>query len=396
MSANLSSSQSADRHFAGEATWHVFDVRAIWIREFVSELARSVPAVAWRPRSVWLPPALKPGSGEVATEEFGANVISFPIQRGFSHPFIQALFRTGQTLASRAARRARYVKSTPLLCTMPHYAPLAEHWPGPVIYYVTDLFKAYGEPPGRIVGYERRMCRRARLVCPNSSRIADYLVSETGCDPKKIEIVPNATRESNVASHPIIEPQSLPHECAHLKRPIAGVIGNMAANIDWVLLEKAVDRTGWLTWLFIGPYSMAVPDTSQRQARQRLLNYGGRVVFAGERPYQSLAGYARAIDVAILPYLKREPTYSGSSTRFYEHLAACRPMLATRAFHEIEAKKDVLQYIDTAEQLDALLLELSAREFTDGREQARWQASRYETWNARARTLLSAFRHRVN
>ena len=35
-----------------------------------------------------------------------------------------------------------------------------------------------------------------------------------------------------------------------------------------------------------------------------------------------LAAYARAFDVAVLPYRRVEPTYSGSSTRFYEHLAA--------------------------------------------------------------------------
>jgi hypothetical protein len=39
-----------------------------------------------------------------------------------------------------------------------------------------------------------------------------------------------------------------------------------------------------------------------------------------------------------------------------------------------------------------LLLALRRNGFKDGREQARWLASRHETWSVRARTVLRAFK----
>ena len=69
---------------------------------------------------------------------------------------------------------------------------------------------------------------------------------------------------------------------------------------------------------------MAVDEGEQRQAREELLGMGGRVRFVGSKHYGDLKYYARALDVAVLPYRMREPTFSGSSTRFYEHQAACR------------------------------------------------------------------------
>ena len=71
----------------------------------------------------------------------------------------------------------------------------------------------------------------------------------------------------------------LPPVLEGLSRPVAGIIGNLAANLDW------------------------------------------------------------EFDVAILPYRFGEPNYSGSATRFYEHLAACRPMLATPNVAELQTKQ---------------------------------------------------------
>jgi hypothetical protein len=71
---------------------------------------------------------------------------------------------------SPAARRP-----APLICTAPFFAPLAERWPGPVIYYSLDYTYAYqGLRPRQVLALDRRLCRTARLVCPVSVRIAGY------------------------------------------------------------------------------------------------------------------------------------------------------------------------------------------------------------------------------
>ena len=91
-----------------------------------------------------------------------------------------------------------------------------------------------------------------------------------------------------------------------------------------------------------------------------------------------------------MPYRKQEPTYSGSATRFYEHLAACRPILSTRGFHELLTKEPLLRLIDRGAEIAAAVDELRSRGFCDGAEELRWRASREGTWRVRARDLLSA------
>jgi hypothetical protein len=234
------------------------------------------------------------------------------------------------------------------------------------------------------------MCRAADLVCPNSHRIAQYLKMDADCPPNKIAIIPNATRASNLLPEPALKPAALPHDIADLPRPVAGVLGNLANNIDWLLLRDVITQTPWLSWAFIGPTEMPVLDPEQEQARAALMAHGGRVRFAGYKPYGSLRDYARAFDVAVLPYTKVEPTYSGSSTRFYEHLATSRPILATRGFEELLHKEPLLTLIDTPSEIVAALGSLRDADFSDGHEELRWRASQHGTWEARASAMTDA------
>jgi glycosyltransferase involved in cell wall biosynthesis len=139
---------------------------------------------------------------------------------------------------------------------------------------------------------------------------------------------------------------------------------------------------------------MSVPEPEQARARASLLAQQGRGRFTGYKPYGHLRDYARAFDVAILPYRKREPTFSGSSTRFYEHLATCRPMLATRGFEELLHKEPLLTLTDSTEEMVKALESLNAARFGDGFEDARWKASHSETWEARASAMKEAINQR--
>ncbi len=375
-----------------EQPWHYVQISDALDEEFVAALSRSVPVTAWRPRmSGW---ALLGNSQaeEVAepTGEPGLSQWSFPLQRGYARPPISWLARSGANLKTRLLRRTREPATTPLVCSTPYHAPLAEVWPGPVVYYLTDLIKAYaGADADQVRGLDRRMCAAARLVCPNSTRLADYLRDECGCEATKIHVLPNATRAVNLVEAPLFAAGPLPADAADMARPIAGVIGNMGGNVDWLLLRELVEAAPEFSWLMVGPVKSDVDDPSEHAARESLLKMGGRVRFVGRKPYGELAAYARGFDVAVLPYKKREPTFSGSSTRFYEHLAATRPIVATRGFEELLHKEPLLRLIDTAEEGMAVLRDLEWRGFEDGQTAARWQASRDGTWERRAETMVA-------
>ncbi len=370
--------------------WHVLDVRAIWIKEFAAALAAQAPTLGWCPQ-ISGTGVFRNYEEETVSVDPPLQIRNFPLQRGFAKFPVNLIAGEANRIKRRLLARTENVNESVLVCSSPHYAPIAETWPGRVVYYVTDFFPAYGDDREFIAALDRRMCRAADVVCPNSERIADYLMREADCNSAKIRIVPNATRTENLLSAPSSSASvEVPQELGGLPRPLAGVIGDLSRNTDWVFVEELISRAPWLSWVFVGPTDMTVTDPAHREARNRLEKSGGRIRFVGPKPYSELKDYARALDVAVLPYRKREPTYSGSSTRFYEHLAAGRPMIATRGCAELLQKDSLLRLVDSPDEAAHALDELRTPNFCDGLENLRWQTSRQETWDARATSMREA------
>jgi glycosyltransferase involved in cell wall biosynthesis len=364
----------------------LLDIRAPWLVEFGTALANTVQTRAFSPVVGVLGRFQRESPSLVQLGPL--SVRAFPLQRGYFSRYFGRLVNEDGRVFGRLAE-SDVDAAQPLICCLPHYARVAERWAGPVVYYATDLFRAYsGWNPKHISSLERRICRASTLVCPNSTRIADVLVEDAGCDPNRIVLVPNAVRRENLLPEATLSPAPFPPDLLDVIRPAAGIIGNLAENTDWVMIEEVVSSTPWLSWVFIGPYSAPIKTPHHADARQRLRGLGGRVRFVGPKNPGELREYARALDVAVLPYRKREPTYSGSSTRFYEHLAACRPILASDGFEELLHKAPLLRITRSARELVGGLEDLRSSGFRDGWEELRWSQSRKETWTERATTML--------
>ncbi|MDQ2776632.1 MAG: glycosyltransferase [Acidobacteriota bacterium] len=369
-------------------TWHILDAVSPSVKEFASCLSRVVPTRVWTPHMEWNAYFARQGKMNLAEPPLELDV--FPLQRGYSRRVIGVLSRTNSRLLARLLRSSSDAERSPLICTSPFYAAIAERWPGPVIYYQTDLVAAYeGVNAAEVRSLDRRLCRTSAAVCVNSQRIANYMARDAGCFLDKITVVQNATRAANVPGCVSIAPAALPPDLSGLRRPIVGVIGNMAANVDWCLLENAIARATAFSWAFIGPTEMHIRDAAQSQSRQRLMSGQPRVHFAGIKPYSALQSYARAFDVALMPYRRAEPTFSGSPTRFFEHLAAGRPIVSTRGVEQLLSQEHLLHFVDTAAELVQTLESLRGKGFQDGKEVARWQASKQGTWENRAEAVIA-------
>ncbi len=372
---------------------HILDARPVWIKEFSAALSLLTPTIGWCPE-ISSAGRFRNYEKEVLLDDPVLRLRSFPLQRGFAKFPINLLARETDRLIERLRSASDDSRDALLISCLPHYASVAEKWPGHVIYYATDLFVGYWDNRKLINELEERTCAASDLVCPNSPRIAEQLIREANCDPNKIAIIPNATRRANVLPRPDSH-VSIPEELTVVARPIAGVMGNLGANTDWLLLEKVIDETPWLSWAFVGPADSDISDRAQQNARSRV-RQNKRVKFIGPKPYADLQKYARAFDVAILPYRKCEPTYSGSSTRFYEHLPSGRPMIATHGFAELLDKEPLLRLVNSSEQMLAALDELRANAFRDGQEELRWQTSQSETWEARTAAMMNALANQVS
>jgi hypothetical protein len=380
----------------GALTWHLLQVSDVLDMELAQALAEQVNVVAWEPQRTWLPWLTRPGDElEHMEPGFDVRLRRLPLLRGYSRFPLSKVADTGRMVVERLERQSPCPEQTPLICTIPYFADVAELWPGPVVYWLTDLIAEYaGADREQVERLDRRMCAAATLVCPNSSRLADYLFESAECDQEKICVLPNATREANLLAHPPQRPGDVPPSLMTVNRPIAGVIGNLAGNMDWTLVEQMIAQTPWLEWAFVGPTTMEIPNEVQSRARAAVMQQR-RAHFVGKQHYGELASYARSFDVAVLPYRRCEPTYSGSSTRFYEHLAACRPMIATRGFEELLHKRPLLELFDTAGEGVAALELLREQSFNDGLQALRWTASQSATWQTRAHSMQMELAGRV-
>lgn len=374
-----------------QVVWHLLQVSDVLDIEFAAALSESVPVIAWEPQRTLLPPQFtRSHEGERQDRVPNLRIRRLPLLRGFSRFPLSSLAGTATDILERLLRQTPRPELSPLICTVPFFASVAERWPGPVIYWLTDLIAEYSSADRtQVHRLDRRMCAAATLVCPNSRRLKDYLIKTAGCDSDKIHVVPNATRAANLHPQSPFKTHNRNAELAWITKPIAGVIGNLAGNMDWLLLEQLISLSPDFFWVFVGPVSMHVQDPKQRQARIAVMQHPN-TYFAGKRPYRDLASYARSFDVGVLPYRKCEPTYSGSSSRFYEHLAACTPMIATRSPEELLSRTPLLQLIDTAEQGADILSALLSVNFEDGLRDARWRASLEASWQVRAATVQRA------
>lgn len=384
--------------FPGSAMWHVLQFSDVLDFELSAELACHAPTVLWEPDRSVLP--LRPHFRERVREVPGTqlSIRSFPLMRGYARAPILKVARTGPLLLRRLSGHCADAAEAVLVCTTPYFAPVAELWPGPVVYWITDLMIRYAlTDPGLLLELDRRMCGAATLVCPASERIARYLYRDARCALAKIEVLPNATRAANLLPAPLARPLALPGEGpgeGMAVGPVAGVLGNLSDNMDWVFLEAVVERTPWLTWAFVGPASRPIEDREQARAYDAVRRHK-RSLFLGRKAYGELCHFARAFTVAVLPYKRREPTFSGSSTRFYEHLAAGHPILATPCVSELLAKEPLLRLVPTAEAAVEALENLRQNGFEDGQRLARWEASRHNTWRVRAATMRTALAERL-
>jgi len=356
------------------------DARTPTIVELATSLSKITSVEMFSPQAKWVAFGAKPYTEDRSPS--GLKVTTIPIQRGyFRFPRIGMLRRA---LLNGIGRRG---DQDALLVAYPQYASVADQWRGPVIYYATDRYSYFhGVNRTRIEHLEAKLSERSDMVVAVSARIANYFIHDLGCPANRVHILPNAAHPSSVQREDDVAYRE--EVGLGIDRPIAGIIGNCGDNIDWTLLADLITQTPWMTWVFVGPVQANLATTRQSLCRQKVFSCKN-VRLLGKQPYSKLGRYARSFDVAVLPYSSTEPTRSGSSTRFYEHLAACRPILATRGVEELGSKAELITLFDRAEDARLELQHLRAQGFRDGKEHARWLASKNETWDVRAQDLLS-------
>jgi glycosyltransferase involved in cell wall biosynthesis len=190
-----------------------------------------------------------------------------------------------------------------------------------IVYHAVDDIKEQpGMPREAIAAAETELAVRADVIFATAPHIHETL--------KKLN--PECHYFPNVADFAhfntaLLETTGIPDDIARIQNPIIGFIGAVSGyKMDFRLLRIVADaRPDW-SIVLIGEVGEGDPWTDIST-----LSGAANIHLMGGRPYASLPAYLKAFDVAILPSNLNEYTRSMFPMKFFEYLAAGRPVVAT-------------------------------------------------------------------
>ena len=186
------------------------------------------------------------------------------------------------------------------------------------VYWAQDDFVGgaalLGLNAGRLESQERRVGAAADVVVAANPVVAETW-RERDCDTVLIPYGADVDAYSNVDEAP--QPPDV-----QLDPPVAGFVGQLNDRTDLRLLEAVADSGRSL--LLVGPVSRSF-EPQRFDALRRRRN----VCSVGAKPFDSLPGYLKLIDVGLVPY-RDSPFNRGSfPLKTLEYLAAGRAVVAT-------------------------------------------------------------------
>jgi glycosyltransferase involved in cell wall biosynthesis len=203
-----------------------------------------------------------------------------------------------------------------------------------IVYHCVDEYSEFsGTDRNAILNMERRLIEKSNYVIVSSERLAQS---------KKC-----AGLEPHVVTHGVdvehfrraCDPNTIiPDDIAGLSRPVIGFFGLIA---DWVDLPLIAFlgrfRPEW-NFVLIGEITTATACVDELP----------NVHLLGRKSYESLPGYCKAFDIAILPFVVNELTLAANPLKLREYVAAGLPVVAT-GIPEAKRLKACVRTADTPE-----------------------------------------------
>jgi glycosyltransferase involved in cell wall biosynthesis len=247
--------------------------------------------------------------------------------------FVRSLNRiSGRLLVNRALRRLGFDRTISWFA-VPHPGILAGAFgESLVVYYCIDDYAALPDVDAAAVAQmDADLMRRADQVFVASARLLAskrWLNASAAHAPHGVDVA--LFRAASDPSLPV------PEGARTLKRPIIGFYGLIEAWIDLDLIAfLATERPNW-TFLMIGRLAVDPgPLTALRN-----------VIFTGPKPYATLPQWAKAFDVAIIPYRPTRQVVNSNPLKLREYLATGKPVVAVSA-PEIDQFADCVRIATT-------------------------------------------------
>jgi len=173
---------------------------------------------------------------------------------------------------------------------------------------------------------------------------------------KKCFYIPNGVDFAffNQVRHPDVK---INEELKNIKNPIVGYLGTTRSWLDFDLLEFLSDSLREISFVFVGPVAKDVVK------RVELLKKKTNVHFLDRKSREVLPGILKGFDICLIPFKLNKFNIATNPIKFWEYMAAGKPILSLR-LPEFEPYEEVVSlYIDKWEALAKLRLLLKQSNF---------------------------------
>lgn len=190
-----------------------------------------------------------------------------------------------------------------------------------LIYHCIDEHAANPNVPAQHVReWETRLLKIADVVFTSSSTLYQ---DKCALNANTIYL-PNVA-DADLFAHARDASLSVPEDIINLPHPLVGFIGNITAyKLDFDLLCAAAQRKPEVPFVLIGPVGRGDPSTDISKLKAQ-----PNIILLGERRYSELPRYVKAFDVCLIPFKQNESTRGSLPMKFFEYLAAGKPVIAT-------------------------------------------------------------------
>ncbi len=303
------------------------------------------------------------------------TVPQLPWRRVRAVGFLNRLF--GSWAVRRAVRHVG-LHDPILWFVVPHPAFMLDTVPHSLaIYYCVDDYAAHpGVDAAIIQACDGELTRRADhvFVAPPALVEAKKAVNPaTSYSPHGVDI--------ELFGRAAAADTAVPDAAAALDAPVIGYFGSIAAWTDTDLLVwLATQRPAW-QFLLVGHASADVAD----------LRALPNVSLVGAQPYESLPAWAKAFDVAIIPYRLNRQVQNANPLKLREYLATGKPVVSVST-QEIDQFGDLVRVAHGREEF-LQAIEAALREDSAEQAERRMASVREMSWEHRARTAFEIAGH---
>ncbi|HEX2572336.1 MAG TPA: glycosyltransferase [Polyangia bacterium] len=240
-----------------------------------------------------------------------------------------------------------------------------------VVYHCVDEYASFAGAGAQIAALEERLLKRADLVITCSQPLCER---KRAINPRTI-LVRHGVDHAHFA-RALDDETPIPADLAALPRPIIGFHGLVAEWIDLRLLHRVAVAYPHASVAVVGEVRVPLG------ALEGLPN----VHFLGRRPYETLPGYCRGFDVALLPFAIDDLTVHANPLKLREYLSAGLPVVATD-IPEARTLEPLVRVASDDAEFVRIVGEQLASPLTPEQRRGRSAAMESESWDARVEEI---------